>query len=87
MNVVVNFIKGYTPYAKGDATRMPEEEAKKLEEAGILKIGGIVANKETVQEPLKDENLKGEEYQKEQIDVVIPTTDKKKRKKSKKTAK
>ena len=86
MKVVVNFIKGYTPYAKGDVTRMPEEEAKKLEEAGILKIGGIVANK-TMQEPLKDENLKGEEYEKEKVDVVIPTKDKKKQKKSKKTAK
>jgi hypothetical protein len=90
MKIVVTFIKGNTPYAKGDITRLEEEDAKELERKGLVQIGLVEEAQPvaTEPEPIKDKNIKGEKYKKGKIDVVIPTTDAKEvKKKSKKTKK
>lgn len=89
MKIVVTFIKGNTPYAKGDITRIEEEEAKNLERQGIVQIGLPEPEEMIIPEPeaISQKNVKGERYKKGKIDVVVPTTDAKETKKKSKKAK
>jgi hypothetical protein len=80
MKIIVKFIKNYSPYIKGDFTKLEIEEYNKLNDLGVVVRNNILCkeyeNPTYYRKELTGKNLLGKEYIKNKVDVVVLTNGK-----------